>query len=502
MGSMKLDGPIPLFVLGWLLPLTAGAGQGANGSSVVGEAKGNWPQFRGPHARGVADDAAVPASWDAATMARIKWKTPIPGLGHSSPIIWGDRLFVTTCISGRPNPPLRVGLYGDIEPLIDNTNHRWRVYCLDKKTGRMIWERTARQGVPSIKRHPKSTHANSTPATDGKHVVAFFGSEGLYCYDFDGELLWKKDLGVLDAGYWKLPAAQWAFGSSPIIFKNMVIVQCDVQGDSFLAALDLKDGREIWRTPRRDVCTWSSPTVHEGPDRVELIANGYRHIGGYDPFTGRALWKMGGGSDIPVPTPFVAHDLIFITSSHRGPHPLYAIRLGASGDITLKEGETSSRHVAWGRLGRGTYMQTPIVYGDYLYTCRDNGVLTCYDARTGGQQYRTRLGGGGTGFTASAVAADGKLFYTSEDGDIYVLQAGAEPELLGINSMGEVCMATPAISDGRIYIRTQRHHCIDQHQRPTFLVGADQRIPADAGDGRPAAIRTAAAGGDRQPADL
>lgn len=416
----------------------------------------NWPQFRGRGATGIGD-GSTPTTWDVEGMVNVRSKTRIPGLGHSSPIIWGERLFVTTCVSGKANPMLRVGLYGDIDPLKDDTRHSWRVYCVNVSDGKILWERTACEGVPKIKRHPKSTHANSTPATDGRHVVAFFGSEGLYCYDLDGELLWKKDLGRLDSGYWKAPEAQWGFGSSPIIYGNMVIVQCDVQGGSFLAAFDINDGKSIWRVPRREVCTWSTPTIHEGPEGVELLVNGYWHIGGYDPQTGKELWKLDGGSDIPVPTPFVAHGLIFITSSHRGPRPLYAISVGAHGDITLPEGRTSNEHIAWSRMGRGIYMQTPIVYGDYLYTCRDNGVLICYEAKTGKQIYRRRLGSGSTGFTASAVANDGKLYYTSEDGDIYVIKAGAEPDVLAVNSMGEVCMATPAISNGRLFIRTQHH---------------------------------------------
>lgn len=417
----------------------------------------NWPGFRGPGARGVAEGFSTPVQWDVETSTNVKWKTPIAGLGHSSPIVWGDRLFVTTCISGSDDPELRVGLYGDIKPVEDDTIHRWQVYCLNKHTGEVVWQRTACEGVPRVKRHPKATHANSTPVTDGKHVVAMFGSEGLYCYTVDGKLLWKKDLGVLDANFYRVPEAQWEYASSPTIYKSSVIVQCDVAKNSFLAAFDLSDGREIWRTPRNDVPTWGTPTVFEGPERAELIVNGFRHMGGYDPLTGKELWRMGGGADIPVPTPFVAHGLIFLTNSHSQPRPLYAVRLGATGDITLKEGEKSNDHVAWSRMGRGTYMQTPLVYGEYLYTCTDSGIFTSYDAKTGKQQSRRRIGGGGTGFTASAVAADGKLYYTGEEGDVFVFEAGAAPKLIGSNSMGEICMATPAISEGRLYFRTQRH---------------------------------------------
>ncbi len=440
-----------------VLPAVGGDDTNTNPATTV-----NWPQFRGAFAQGVAD-GALPMEWDVASGKNIKWKTPIPGLGFSSPIIWGNRVFVTTCISGKDDPELRVGLYGNIAPVEDDTVHQWRVYCLDKDTGKVMWEQTAHQGVPAVKRHTKSTHANSTPATDGTHVVAFFGSEGLYCYSMAGKQLWKKDFGVLDAGYYKVPEAQWEYGSSPIIHQGKVIVQCDVQGESFVAALDVKTGKEIWRKKRDEVPTWSTPTVHENNGRKQVIFNGYRHIGGYDLETGKELWRMEGGGDIPVPTPIVAHDLIYITNAHGGGAPLYAIHPTAVGTITLEDNTLTNQHIAWSYARRGTYMQTPIVYGDYLYACRDNGVMTSYDAKTGAVLHRVRLGNGSTGFTASPVAGDDKLFFSSEEGDIYVIRAGPKPRPIAINKMNEVCMATPAISDGALFIRTQRHLFCVQH---------------------------------------
>jgi outer membrane protein assembly factor BamB len=311
--------------------------------------------------------------------------------------------------------------------------------------------------VPKIKRHPKSTYANPTPATDGKRVVAFFGSEGLYCYDLNGKLLWKKDLGVLDSGFYVVPSAQWGFASSPVIYENMVLVQCDVQKDSFVAAFDLRDGKEIWRTPRNEVPTFSTPALYQDGKRTLLVLNGYKHIGGYDARTGRELWRMTGGGDIPVPTPVVGHDLIFITNAHGKMSPIYAVRPDASGDISFKGEETSNKFIVWSQNREGAYMQTPLILGDYLYVCRDNGVLSCYEAKTGVRKYQTRLADGRTGFSASAVAADGKIYYTGEDGDIYVVKAGPEFGLLAKNSLAEVCMATPAISEGMIFFRTQRH---------------------------------------------
>jgi outer membrane protein assembly factor BamB len=268
-------------------------------------------------------------------------------------------------------------------------------------------------------------------------------------------LLWDKDLGVLDSGYYLTPDAQWGFGSSPIIFENMVIVQCDVQKDSFVAAFDVRNGAELWRTPREDVPTWSTPTIFVGQQRTELVLNGYKQAGGYDPWTGKELWRLSGGGDIPVPTPIVADGLVILSSSHGRQRPLRAIREGATGDITPAKADDLGDYLAWQLPRAGTYMQTPIVVGDYLYTCADNGLLTCYDPRSGKSAYRERLGNGTTGFTASAVAADGKLYYTSENGEIYIVDAGSEFKLLGVGEMEETCMATPAIADGMLIVRTQ-----------------------------------------------
>jgi outer membrane protein assembly factor BamB len=418
---------------------------------------GDWPQFRGRQAAGVAHNQDAPVHWNAETGSNIRWKTAIPGLGHASPVVSGSCVFIVTAISSDPAPRLRPGLYGDIAPVEDDTSHCWQLYCLCKYNGRILWKRALHEGVPKIKRHPKATHANSTPATDGIRLVVFLGSEGLYCYDLCGNLLWKRDLGVLDSGFYRSPAAQWGFASSPIIYRNMVIVQCDVQENSFLAAFNVCNGRQMWRTPRQDVPTWSTPTIYEGGTRPELIVNGYEHAGGYDPWTGKELWKLSGGGDIPVPTPLVAHGLIFLSSAHGRQRPLCAVRLGATGDIKPGTDGQPSASVAWYKQRDGIYIQTPIVYGEHLYACRNSGVLSCYETRTGERLYRERLGRGGTGFTASPVAADGKLYFTSEDGDVYVVRVGSAFEILATNQIGEVCMATPAISDGMIIVRAKNH---------------------------------------------
>ena len=284
--------------------------------SVNGEKGVNWPAFRGLKAAGTADGYDTPAFWDVEKNTNILWKAAIPGLGHSSPIVWENRIYLTTAISGLEDPELKVGLYGSIQPVEDDTVHKFNVYCLDKQTGKVLWERTAHEGIPEVKRHPKATHANSTPATDGEHLVAFFGSEGIFCYDMDGKLLWKKDFGLLESSFFMVPTAQWGFASSPAIHKGVVVVQVDVLKDSFLAALDIKTGKEIWRTTRSDVPTWSTPTIHEGKGKTQVIVNGFKHIGGYDFKTGQELWKLGGGGDIPVPTPVVSGDLVFINGAH------------------------------------------------------------------------------------------------------------------------------------------------------------------------------------------
>jgi outer membrane protein assembly factor BamB len=327
--------------------------------------------------------------------------------------------------------------------------------CFDKQKGSLRWERTAKTGVPIVKRHPKSTHASSTLATDGQHLVAFFGSEGLYAYDLKGELLWKKDFGTLDSGFFMVPDAQWGFASSPIIRDGRLVIQVDVQKGSFVAAFDVRTGGELWRTPRADVPTWSTPAVVSMNGREQVIVNGWKHIGGYDLETGKEVWRMIGGGDIPVPTPITGQGLVFITNAHGKMSPIYAIKTTATGDISLKEGETSNAHIAWSYARDGSYMQTPILYGDILYVCRDNGVLSAFDATTGQRHYQARLGNGSTGFSASAVAAAGRIYYTSEDGDVYVVKAGPAFELLATNPLGEVAMATPAISENALIFRTR-----------------------------------------------
>ena len=416
----------------------------------------NWTSFRGNNASGVADGCNPPTSWDAEKSVNILWKTPIPGLGHSSPVVWGERVFVTTAISSGGKAKLVTGQVETIESADDVSKQSWRVYCLDTRSGRVNWERTIYEGVPKVKRHLKSSHANSTPATDGKYLVVLLGSEGLYCFDLDGKPLWNQNLGVLDGGWTPAPGAQWGFGSSPIIYKNLAIVQCDAQSQSFIAAYNLADGKRVWVTPRGEDTSWSSPVVYEGKDRAELITSGTKFYRGYDPLTGKELWRFADGSDVKIPTPIVANDLIYVGggTSHTQ-NIFYALRPGATGEIKIEKSEPSNKQIAWKNLAK-PHVVTPIVYGDYLYVCTDNGVLTQFNAKTGEPSYRARLGSGGT-FTASPVAADGKVYFANEDGEVFVVKSGDKFELLSRNPLGEVIMATPAISKGMLIVRGEHN---------------------------------------------
>ncbi len=417
----------------------------------------NWPSFRGPSAAGVAEGYRLPVKWDIERAENVRWKTPIPELGHSSPAIWGDRIFVTTAVKDRGQSELKVGMYGDVRSVTEKNIFSWQIYCVDRRTGKILWNRESHKGKPKVKRHPKSSHASPTPCTDGNYVVAFFGSEGMYCYDMEGNLIWKKDLGKLDWGFFSSPSAQWGGGSSPVIHEQMVIIQCDVQENSFLAAFDLADGAQIWKTPRNDYPTWGTPTVYTGKEHSQIIVNGYKHIGGYDIKTGKEIWKMKGGGDIPIPTPIVARNLIYFTNAHGGMSPIYAVRLSATGDISLDEDESSNKHIAWSYSKDGNYIPTPIVYKEYLYFCSDKGKISCIEPETGKLLYRESISSSSVPFSASPVAADGKIYCTAEKGDIYVVKAGPEFKLIGINKMNEICMATPAISQGALFFRTRNH---------------------------------------------
>ena len=413
----------------------------------------NWPSFRGPVASGVADHQNLPVIWDAAHGTNIQWSAVLPGLAHSSPIVWQDHIFVTTAIStGRPDASFKRGLYGEGDASDDVSPQQWKLICLDRKTGKVLWDRTAYEGVPKEKRHMKATYANSTPATDGQMVVAFFGSEGLYAYDLAGKQLWKRDLGRLNVGAYDLPEYEWGTASSPIIYGDKVIVQCDQQKGSFLEAFDRETGRTLWKAERDELPSWGTPSVYQSGARTELVTNGSNFVRGYDPSTGKEIWRLGGSSKITAPTPVFGDGLIVVASGRRPEAPIFAVRAGAAGDIT---GDT--RWVAWQKQQRGPYMPTPLIYGGYLYVLGNAGIFDCYNLATGAEVYRERIPHQGSGFSGSPVASDGKIYLPSEDGDIFVVKAGPHFELLQKNTMNEPLMATPAIAGGLLLVRTQHH---------------------------------------------
>ena len=417
---------------------------------------GSWPSFRGPGASGVAEKQNLPDTWNGETGENILWRTEIPGLAHSSPVVWGDRVFVTSAVSSRGGAIFRPGLYGDGDASEDLSIHQWTLTALDKRSGQVLWTRIAHEGPPIDKRHIKSTYANSTPATDGRVVVAAFGSQGVYAYDIDGDFLWRADLGRLNLGAYDVPSYEWGPASSPILWDGLVILQCDTQADSFVTALDAETGDVVWRTDRDELPTWGTPTVVPAKTGPELVTNGANFIRGYDPRSGEELWRLGRSSKITAPTPIFSDGLI-VVSSGRGPErPIFVLRPGARGDLTLAAGQVRSDAVVWSIEKRGPYMPSPIAYDGFLYVLANNGVFDAYDLATGREIYRQRLNHRGSGFSGSPVAADGKLYLPSEDGDILVVAAGPEFREIAVNSMGETLMTAPALSEGVMYVRAAR----------------------------------------------
>jgi outer membrane protein assembly factor BamB len=421
--------------------------------SPATSATGSWPSFRGTHAGGVADGQRLPDRWNGSTGEHVLWRTPIPGLAHSSPILWGDTIFVTSAISSLKGAKFKPGLYGDGDASDDRSVHKWMVYAIDTRSGRIRWQRVAHEGPPRNKRHIKSTYASATPATDGRIVVAWFGSEGVHAFDMNGVPLWSVDLGRVDMGAYDIPTYEWGPASSPIIWDGLVILQCDTQADSFLLALNAETGETVWKVSRDELPSWGSPTVAVTSDGAQVVTNASNFIRGYDARTGRELWRLGGSSKITAPTPILAEDLIIVASGRAPERPIFAVRPGARGDVTLPAGRTNNDAIAWSYTARGSYMPTPLAYNGLLYVLANNGVLDAYEVKTGRDVYRQRLPLVGSGFSASPVAADGKIYLSNEDGDMLVVRAGRTFEHIATNSIGELLMATPALSNGVMYVR-------------------------------------------------
>ena len=392
----------------------------------------NWPQFRGADASGIGGKQKL-------RIDREGWKTPIPGLAHSSPIVWNGRVYLTTAISGKAGATFKRGLYGDGDASDDTSIHQWKLIALELKSGKILWDRTAYEGAPKEKRHIKSTYASSTPATDGKIVVAYFGSQGVYAYDMDGKLLWKRDLGRINAGAYDLPEYEWGTASSPIIFKDLVILQCDQQKDSFLIALHSGTGEIAWKTAREELPSWGTPAVHRG----ELVANGASFVRGYDPLNGKELWRIGGSSKISAPTPIYSDGILVVASGRRPEAPIFAIGPGGK--------------VVWQKQQRGPYMPTPLIHDGLLYVLGNAGIFDCYDLKSGDEIYRQRIPHTGSGFSASPVIAGGMIYVPGEDGDIFIVKAGKQFEITGKKELGEPIMATPAISGGQMLVRSEHY---------------------------------------------
>jgi outer membrane protein assembly factor BamB len=416
-------------------------------------ANDQWPQFRGPAAGVVADDPALPDFWSETD--NVVWKASIPGLGWSSPVVWGDHIFLTSAVSaGQEVAPVK-GLYdpGDEHgKMKSSAAQRWTVYDVDFKTGRVRWQHELRSAPPPITKHIKNSYASETPVTDGERVYVYFGTIGLIAaLDLNGELVWTRDIGAFDG------RQGFGMAGSPVLYKDRLYVVNDNNAQSFIAAFNKRTGAEIWKVRREEVENWSSPFVWENEVRTEIVTTGMGKVRSYD-LDGKLLWELGGMTANTVPTPFAKHGLVYINSGYPGAavRPVYAVRPGASGDISLKPGDTSNQYIVWYQPLLGTYQTTSLVYGDHYYTLLDRGFLLCHDARTGAQVYaRQRISAEASGFTASPWAYNGKIFLLSEDGDTFVVQAGPEYKLLARNSLNEMSLATPAVAQRSLIIRTQ-----------------------------------------------
>ena len=408
-----------------------------------------WPSFRGAHASGVAASAQPPLTWSIDGPRNVAWRTAIPGLGHSSPIVWGNRIFLTTAVSDAV--AAQTLTLGDsdaagIDPAKDIVPHQWRVIALDRASGKVLWTRTFHQGVPRVKRHVKGSHASATPATDGRVVVAMLGSEGLVAVDMDGKELWRKDFGPLAVGLADEPEYEWGPASSPVIYGDTVIVQNDRYKDSYVVALDLLTGKELWRASREERPSWATPLVHVHQGRATLVVVSPLFVRGHDMRTGRELWRVADpDGQVKVSTPVGAGELAIVTGGWpSAAKPIVAVR--------VRDGVVAWRH------DRGSpYTTTPLVYEGLLYIVTDNGILSAYDVATGARVYQTRLSKRAGSFSASPVAAAGRIYFSGEDGQVIVVRAGRTFEVLATNELNDVCMATPALSGDMLIVRTKTH---------------------------------------------
>jgi len=438
---------------------SAGLSRRSGAKAEGAEAELNWPQFRGLRSGVAADDPALPETWDASH--NVAWKREIPGRGWSSPVVWGDHVFVTAAVNTtgadqplKPTPSYTPRSFGgpmsgrDVARSSDP--HRWVLYDVDFKTGAIRWERTLRTAVPFESKHEKNSYASETPATDGERVYVYLGNFGLFAFAMTGSPVWSKPIGPFKVrnGWWH--------ASSPVLYRDRIYIVNDNDERSFIAAFDTRSGDEVWRVNRDEGSNWATPFIWENEKRTEIITAGTQKVRSYD-MGGTLLWTLSGMSSIDIPTPIAGDGLLFVTSGYPADRlrPAYAIRPGGEGDISLKGEETSNAFISWSHPSLGPYNPSPLLYGGNYYTLFDRGVLACHDAKTGREVYpRQRVSADAAGFTASPWAYNGKIFALSEDGDTYVISAGADFKVLAKNPLGEMTLATPAIAHGSVIIRT------------------------------------------------
>lgn len=411
--------------------------------------RANWPRFRGPDGTGVADDPRLPDTWSASE--NVAWKTDVPGTGWSSPIVWDNRIFVTAVVSARPPEPPKPGLYFGGERPAPTDEHRWVLYALDFHTGKILWQRDVQRGAPAQSRHLKNSYASETPVADAERVYASFGNIGVFAFRHDGTPAWQQK--------WPPRATRngWGTAASPVLHEGRLYLLNDNEEDAALVSLDAATGRQIWRVPRPKETNWATPFVWRHSQRTEIVTSATAGIRSYD-LDGQPLWELHGMSTIAIPTPFAAGGLLYVASGYVGDEhrPVYAIKPGATGDISLAHGSTRNQYVAWSQRQAGPYNPSPVVYDGVYYTVLDRGFFTAHDARTGEPLYpRQRIVTDGfAAFTSSPWASNGKIFALSEEGDTYVFRAGPKYELIGKNTIPEMSMATPAIARGSLILRT------------------------------------------------
>lgn len=427
-------------------------------------AESNWPGFRGPGAKGIASEqnsgnANLPDRWSSTE--NVDWKLDIPGRGWSSPVVWGDNVFLTTVINYGETEEAKKGLYfGGERPKPPESIHQWKVICLDLNSGKVRWEHQVHEGPPQSSMHIKNSFASETAVTDGERVIFCFGNLGFYCFDFDGNELWRRDLAPHFTRF------GWGPAASPVLHDGRVYFCNDNEEESYLLALDAKTGTEIWKKSRDEKSNWATPFVWQNSHRTEIVTPGSGAVRSYD-LDGNLLWSLQGMSSITIATPYESDGLLIVSSGYvmDKRKPIYAIRPGAAGDISLNVGEASNEFIAWAQPEAAPYNPTTVVYDGRLYALYDRGLIACYDAATGHELYPKRRLPEGSLFTSSPWAYNGKVFCLSEDGRTFVIRAGDEYELLYINTLeeGDMGMASPAIVGDRLLIRTaERIYCIRQ----------------------------------------